>query len=127
MAAGARFIGGVFACTALAEHELTGAETYYGLTPIDTRSTPAEFMTQGWFTGLVPVTVPVDATSFAETARAAQESFDSGTEPGECAVRSRVGVGAVAGEASTALSVDELLRCRHCSAFCFRHARNWTG
>ena len=33
IAAGARFSGGVFACAALAEHELTGAETYYGITP----------------------------------------------------------------------------------------------
>jgi len=31
----------------------------------------------GWFTGVVPFTVPVDPTSFAETARAAQASFDS--------------------------------------------------
>jgi hypothetical protein len=77
MAAGARFSGGVFACAALAEHELTGAETYYGITPTDTRSTPAEFMTTGWFVGLIPVTVPVAATSFGDTVRAAQASFDS--------------------------------------------------
>ena len=83
MAAGVRFSGGVFACAALAEHELTGAETYYGITPVDTRSTPADFMTTGWFTGFVPITVPVTATSFADTARAAQASFDSGREPGE--------------------------------------------
>ena len=38
-AAGARFIGGVMACFGLAEHELTGVQTYYGLTPIDTRRT----------------------------------------------------------------------------------------
>ncbi|WP_102143816.1 condensation domain-containing protein [Mycobacterium hubeiense] len=76
--AGTRFIGGLLACIALATHELTGAETYYGLTPIDTRSTTADQTTQGWYTGLIPVTVPIVATSFAETARAAQESFDSG-------------------------------------------------
>lgn len=74
---GARFIGGVLACAALAEHELTGAETYYGLTPVDTRSTPSDFMTAGWFTGLVPITVPV-GKSFADAARAAQTSFDAG-------------------------------------------------
>src|SRR5262249_54209381 len=33
MEAGARFSGGLFACVALAQYELTGAETYYGLTP----------------------------------------------------------------------------------------------
>jgi hypothetical protein len=77
--AGARFIGGLLASIALAVHELTGAETYYGLTPIDTRSTPNDFTTQGWFTGLVPITVPVNPKSFAQTAAAAQQSFDVGT------------------------------------------------
>jgi hypothetical protein len=80
LAEDARFSGGLFACAALAEHQLTGAQTYYGLTPIDTRSTPAERMTQGWFTGLVPITVPVAAASFGAAARAAQASFDAGTE-----------------------------------------------
>lgn len=77
-AAGARFIGGVLASCALAEHELTGAQTYYGLTPSDTRRTPADAMTQGWFTGLVPITVPIAGSAFGDAARAAQASFDSG-------------------------------------------------
>jgi hypothetical protein len=77
IAAGARFSGGLFAAAALAQHQLTGRETYYGLTPTDKRSTPAEFMTAGWFTGVIPFTVPVDPASFAETAHAAQASFDS--------------------------------------------------
>ena len=80
IAAGARFSGGVFSVTAYAQYELTGAETYYGLIADDTRSTPAEFMTIGWFTGFVPVTIPVNASSFADTARAAQKSFDSGKD-----------------------------------------------
>jgi len=78
--AGIRFIGGVFAAAALAEHQLTGAETYHVITPTSTRTTHAEMMTTGWFTGIVPVAVPVTATSFTETARAAQSSFDSGLE-----------------------------------------------
>ena len=61
--AGARFSGGVFACAAIAEHELTGADTYYVVTPITTRRSPADFATTGWFTGLVPITVPVAAPS----------------------------------------------------------------
>jgi hypothetical protein len=80
IAAGARLIGGVFACAALAEHELTGAETYYGLTPIDTRSTPTELMTLGWFTGLLPITIPVASASFGDAARAGQASFDTGKD-----------------------------------------------
>ena len=76
--AGARVSGGVFACAALAEYELTGAQTYYAVTPAGTRSTPAEFVTSGWFIGHIPLTVPV-GSSFSETARAAQASFDSST------------------------------------------------
>jgi hypothetical protein len=80
VAAGARFIGGVFACIGLALHELTGDEKYAGTTPKDTRSNQAELTTQGWFTGLIPVTFPVVATSFGDTAQAAQTSFDEGAD-----------------------------------------------
>jgi hypothetical protein len=76
--AGARFSGGVFACAALAEYELTGAETYYGITPYDTRSTPEEFVTPGWFASFIPVTVSAAGMSFVDAVRAAQSSFDSG-------------------------------------------------
>lgn len=78
--AGARFSGGVFACAALAEYELTGAETYYGIIATDIRTTPADFMTTGWITGFVPITVPVDASSFGDAAQVAQASFDSGRD-----------------------------------------------
>jgi hypothetical protein len=77
--AGVRFSGGVFACAAIAEHELTGADTYYVVTPITTRRNPAEFVTTGWYTGLVPITVPIGA-AFDDIARAAQTSFDSGAD-----------------------------------------------
>ncbi|MGO8848838.1 condensation domain-containing protein [Mycobacterium sp.] len=79
VAAGARFIGGMFACISIALHQLTGAETYFGITPKDTR-TPADLMTQGWFTGHIPVTVPVAGSCFNAIARSAQTSFDSGTD-----------------------------------------------
>jgi mycolipenoyl-CoA---2-(long-chain-fatty acyl)-trehalose mycolipenoyltransferase / long-chain-acyl-CoA---trehalose acyltransferase len=75
--AGARFVGGLFACLGLVEHEFTGALTYYGLTPRDSRTAGDNFMTQGWFTGLIPIVVPVAATSFSEAAAAAQACFDS--------------------------------------------------
>lgn len=76
--AGSRFVGGLFACLAQVEHELTGALTFYGLTPRDSRTASDNFMTQGWFTGLIPITVPIGAASFAEAAGAAQAAFDSG-------------------------------------------------
>ncbi len=78
--AGARFVGGMFACIALAVHELTGAETYFGITPKDTRSTQTDLTTQGWFTGHIPVTVPIAGLSFNDIARSAQASFDSGAD-----------------------------------------------
>jgi hypothetical protein len=37
-------------------------------------------MTMGWFTGIVPITVPIDPTSFEETARATQASFDANAD-----------------------------------------------
>jgi mycolipenoyl-CoA---2-(long-chain-fatty acyl)-trehalose mycolipenoyltransferase / long-chain-acyl-CoA---trehalose acyltransferase len=76
MDAGARYSGGVIACAAIAEAELTGTDTYHIITPTTTRNGQSEFMTTGWFTGLVPMSVPVG--SFAETARAGQQAFDSG-------------------------------------------------
>ncbi len=79
-AAGSRFVGGLFACLGLVEHEFTGALTYHGLTPRDSRTGSDNFMTQGWFTGLIPITVPIAATSFNEAAYAAQVSFDSGLD-----------------------------------------------
>lgn len=75
-AAGARFSGGVVACAALAEHEFTGTETYHGFTAYDTRTPGVDSMTVGWFANLVPVTVPIGTATFAEAARAAQESYD---------------------------------------------------
>jgi mycolipenoyl-CoA---2-(long-chain-fatty acyl)-trehalose mycolipenoyltransferase / long-chain-acyl-CoA---trehalose acyltransferase len=76
-AAGARFLGGVFAAAAMAQHELTGSTDYHVITPTTTRQTPAEFQTTGWFTGVVPISVAVDPSSFGATARMAQESFDN--------------------------------------------------
>ncbi|SEB19971.1 MULTISPECIES: condensation domain-containing protein [unclassified Mycobacterium] len=80
LSAGARVIGGVIACAALAEHELTGRPIYNVITPTTTRRTPAEFMTTGWFTGVVPISVPVVPESFGDTARAMQKAFDAGME-----------------------------------------------
>jgi hypothetical protein len=81
--AGARFSGGVFACAALAEHELTGVETYFGLTPFDNRVTPTQAMAVGWFASFVPLTIPTADMSFDDVARAAQNSFDASRVLGE--------------------------------------------
>ena len=70
----------MLACTALAEHELTGRAAYHGFTARDTRTAGIDTMTVGWFASLVPVTVPTAATTFPEAARAAQKSFDAAKE-----------------------------------------------
>ena len=55
-------------------------------------------MTVGWFTGVVPFTVPVDPNSFEETARGGSSILRCEYGPRECAVRSRLGVGPLAEE-----------------------------
>ena len=79
-AAGVRFCGGVFAAAALVERQFTGADAYHAIIPIDMRREAVDFMTTGWFTGFVPITVPTTGESFAEIARIAQTSFDSGRD-----------------------------------------------
>jgi hypothetical protein len=76
-AAGARFMAGVLACTAFAEHELTGKAIYHGFTARDTRTPGIDTMTVGWFASMVPVSVPTAGATFPEAARAAQKSFDA--------------------------------------------------
>ena len=77
-AAGVRYSGGVFACAALADAELTGLDQYHGIVAVDTRNSPEEFVTTGWFTSFIPVSVKVGSSPFSEIARAAQTSFDEG-------------------------------------------------
>ncbi len=74
--AGVRFSGGVFACTALIDRELTGAGTFYGITPYDTRGTAEEQMSVGWYASFIPFIVDMSDDSFATVARSAQKSFD---------------------------------------------------
>ena len=75
--AGARFSGGVMACAAIAERALTGKSVFRGFTPSDTRTPGVDTMSVGWFASLFPVTVPMGDGSFADAARAAQQSFDA--------------------------------------------------
>jgi hypothetical protein len=81
-AAGARFSGGVFACAALAEHRLTGAATYFGLTPFDNRRDPAYATAVGWLASFVPLAIPTADASFDEVVTSAQTSFDANTALG---------------------------------------------
>lgn len=76
-AAGARVSGGVMACAALADHQITNAPLFHGFTPADTRSGDAEALSVGWFASIFPVTVPIGDGDFSTAARAAQHSFDA--------------------------------------------------
>lgn len=76
-AAGARFSGGVMACAALADHRLTGTDTFHTYSPSDTRAGETASVTAGWYASLFPVSVDVAADDFSATARSAQKSFDA--------------------------------------------------
>ncbi len=81
-AAGARFSGGVFACAAMAEHRLTGAATYFGLTPFENRRDPAFATAVGWLASFVPLAIPTGGAPFDEVVSSAQTSFDANTALG---------------------------------------------
>nr|WP_306305360.1 condensation domain-containing protein [Rhodococcus yunnanensis] len=75
----AKITGGIFAAAAIAEYELIGKESYLGLTPKSTRTTPGEFGAIGWFSSLIPVHFTVSgALSFSHVAASAQRAFESG-------------------------------------------------
>lgn len=74
--AGARVIGGLLACAALAERRLTGAKRYTVVTPTTMRKSPASFRTTGWCMGIVPIDFEVDEQTFADLAVTAQRIFD---------------------------------------------------
>lgn len=91
VAAGARVIGGLLACAALSERELTGSSSYSVFTPVTTRKTAEEFRTNGWFVGVLPVSIDLaanpfetdtfeavtfEAVTFEAAARTAQRCFD---------------------------------------------------
>lgn len=76
-AAGARFSGGVMACAALADHQLTGVGSFHTFTPSDCRSGDAQSLSVGWYASLFPVSMDVENADFAQLARAAQKSFDA--------------------------------------------------
>ncbi len=73
---GARVVGGLLACAALAEKELTGRNRYSVVTPTTTRKSPQAFRTSGWCTGVVPVDFETGHQSFYELAVSAQRIFD---------------------------------------------------
>ncbi len=113
-AAGARFVGGLFACLGLVEHEFTGALTYYGLTPRDSRTASDNFMTQGWFTGLIPITVPDSGDLFHGCRMGSAGFLRFGPGHGKSAVLPRTGVGAGLEVAAAELSGVEF-PARRCS------------
>ncbi|WP_327099422.1 condensation domain-containing protein [Nocardia vinacea] len=74
----AEFVGGVFAAAALAERELVDGDYYFGMTPISTRTSPAERASVGWYVSLVPVAFPIGTSSFARAVSIAQRAYENG-------------------------------------------------
>ena len=79
----ADFVGGVFAAAALAERDLIGADYYFGMTPISTRTSAEQRASVGWYVTLVPVAFPVGASlSFARAVTIAQRAYENGLRLG---------------------------------------------
>ncbi|MGI9124000.1 MAG: condensation domain-containing protein [Mycobacterium sp.] len=76
-AAGARFSGGVIACAAMADHKITGSETFHTFSPSDTRTGEAQALSVGWYASIFPVSVAIEDGEFGQMAREAQKSFDA--------------------------------------------------
>ena len=92
--AGARFSGGVLACAAFAEHELTGNRDLSRIHAVDTRTPGIDTMSVGWFASLFPVTVPIGDGSFRDGGPRSAEVVRRGQASGGRAVRPGTGVGA---------------------------------
>lgn len=76
---GGEFAGGVFASAALAERELADSDYYFGITPLNTRSTFEEMASIGWYVALVPVAFPIGIrASFERTVARAQRAYENG-------------------------------------------------
>lgn len=74
-AAGARVIGGLLACAAMAGRELAEIDHFGVVTPTTTRKSPRAFRTAGWCMGVVPIDFDVRARSFPELAVSLQRVF----------------------------------------------------
>ncbi|MEU4311770.1 condensation domain-containing protein [Nocardia sp. NPDC024068] len=76
---GGEFAGGVFAAAALAERELADSDYYFGITPLNTRSTFEEMTSIGWYVALVPVAFPIGIrASFERMVARAQRAYENG-------------------------------------------------
>jgi hypothetical protein len=76
-ASGARMFGGLLACAAQSDSELTGNTRYSVITPTTTRESTEAFRTTGWCMGVVPIDFEIGQCSFFELAVKAQDTFKS--------------------------------------------------
>lgn len=77
--AGARMIGGLLACAAQTDGELTGNTRYSVITPTTTRKSAQSFRMTGWCMGVVPIDFEIGQCAFPELAVKAQDTFNSRT------------------------------------------------
>lgn len=76
-ASGARMFGGLLACAAQSDSELTGNTRYSVITPTTTRESTEAFRTTGWCMGVVPIDFEIGHCAFPELAVKAQDTFNS--------------------------------------------------
>lgn len=77
VAAGARLIGGVLGIIALAWTELTGSTTFRAVAPTTTTDDHGGLEFLGWFSGIVPVAIPVGGCTLEETMALAQATYSA--------------------------------------------------
>jgi hypothetical protein len=76
-ASGARMIGGLLACAAQTDGELTGNNVYSVITPTTTRESAEALRTTGWCMGVVPIDFEIGQCAFPELAVIAQDMLNN--------------------------------------------------
>ena len=72
----ARVLGGLLACAAMTERDLSGTARYGVVTPASTRRSSQSYKSAGWCMGLVPIDLEIGALGFSGLAATAQRVFD---------------------------------------------------
>ncbi len=89
---GARMIGGIIAALAIVDHELAGADAYFGITALSDRALAGGELAQGWFCRFAPVSFEIaPAGTFTELVAAAQQGCEIGKSLSDVPVHTVLG------------------------------------
>ncbi len=108
---GARMMGGIVAAIAIVDHELAGADSFFGISALSDRGLAGSELSQGWFCRFSPVSFPIaPARTFTELVAAAQAGCDTGKSFADAPVNTVMGALLAAGaEAGDVLVTPQLL------------------